>query len=548
MPGQTVHIGERVVRVGADLLFTNGPVWLGPGLRTDALAVTAGRISALGADATAAGATEVVDLDGGLLLPAFSDGHCHPPQAGMEKLGPSISDLDSVEAIVAEVGRYAAAHPELGWIVGGSYEPALAPGGSFHAAWLDAVVADRPVLLRAHDYHTVWCNSRALEVAGVDASTPQPATGLIDRFADGRPVGTLREPEAYTLVDRFAPSPTPAVWADALRLACADMAAVGVTWMQDAWVDEGGHRPYLALLGRGELGVRTNLAWLAEPDCWRDQLAVFVAQREEVAAAGAPRLLTGDTVKFFADGVIESATAEMLEPYLDTHDHGRAVWPPDELARAVAAIDALGFQTHIHAIGDAAVRHALDAIEHATRTNPDRDRRPVITHVQLAEASDLARFAPLGVVAAMQTYWAQHDALMDELTAPRLGPDRTDRQYPVATLLGLGARVSIASDWPVSTNSPLEALTVAATRQNDAGLPVGGWMPHERLPLEAGLLAATATGAYQGFTDAFRGSLTVGRDADLVQLDRDVTAADPALARTAEVRGTWLAGTATHQR
>ncbi|MFT4108269.1 amidohydrolase [Propionicimonas sp.] len=533
--------------MGVELLFTNGAVWLGPGLRTDALAVSDGRISALGAAASARDAGQIVDLSGGLLLPAFSDGHCHPPQAGMEKLGPSISHLTSVAAIVAEVGRHAAAHPERDWIVGGSYEPALAPGGSFHAAWLDEAVADRPVLLRAHDYHTVWCNSRALEIAGVDASTPDPATGLIDRFADGRPVGTLREPAAYTLVDRFAPEPTPAEKADALGLACADMAAVGVTWMQDAWVEAGGHRPYLALLDSGRLNVRTNLAWLAEPDRWRDQLAGFVAQREEVRASGAPRLLTGETVKFFADGVIESATAELLEPYLDTHDHGRAVWPADQLALAVAAVDALGFQTHIHAIGDAAVRHALDAIEHAIRTNPERDRRPVITHVQLAEASDLARFASLGVTAAMQTYWAQRDALMDELTAPRLGPARTDRQYPVATLLALGARVSIASDWPVSTNSPLEALTVAATRQNDAGLPAGGWMPHERLPLEQGLLAATATGAYQGFTDLFRGSITVGRDADLVWLDRDVTAADPALARTAVVRGTWLAGVQTYQ-
>lgn len=533
--------------MSADLLFTNGQVWLGPGRRATALAVTAGRISALGEEAAEMAAEEVIDLGGGLLLPGFTDGHCHPPQAGLEKQGPLISDLDSVEAIVAEVARFAEANPELEWIIGGSYDPSLAAEGSFQASWLDAVVPDRPVLLKAHDYHTMWCNSLALELAGVDASTPDPEAGMIDRFADGSPVGTLREPDAYGLVQSIAPLPSAEQNAEALRLACAAQAAVGVTWMQDAWVEEGGHLPYLTLLERGELSVRSNLAWLAAPDRWREQLPVMVAQRGEVDAAGRPELLAGRSVKFFADGVIESATAEMLEPYLDTHDHGMPVWEPAELIAAVVAVDALGFQTHIHAIGDAAVRHALDAIEEATRANQPWDRRPVITHVQLVDPADLPRFAQLNVTAAMQTFWAQQDALMEQLTAPRLGPDRTDRQYPVGTLTALGARVSIASDWPVSTNSPIEAITVAATRQNLEGLPAGGWVPSERLALEDGLAAATAGGAYQGFTEEFRGQLAVGLAADLVWLDRDITAAEPALARTAKVLGTWLDGSLTFQ-
>lgn len=529
-----------------DLLFTGGQVWLGPGRRSTALAVSAGRISAIGPEADAAGAATVIDLAGGLLLPGFSDGHCHPPQAGLEMFGPAIAGLSSVEDILTEVGRYAAEHPELDWIVGGTYDPALVSGGSFHAAWLDGVVPDRPVLLHATDHHTVWCNSAALRLAGVDADTPDPDTGVIDRFADGTPVGTLREPPAYGLVEQFAPEPTLEAKADALKLACAAQAAVGLTWMQDAWVEEGGHLPYLALAERGELSVRTNLGWLLVPEWWREQLPVIVAQRAEVDAAGVPELLTGNAVKFFADGVIESGTAEMLEPYDDSHHHGMPVWEPDELAAAVTAIDALGFQSHLHAIGDAAVKHSLDAIQQAVDTNPAWDRRPVITHVQIAEAADLERFVDLNVTAAMQTYWAQRDPLMELLTAPRLGPERTDRQYQVGTMARLGVRMSIASDWPVSTNSPIEAITVAATRQTPDGLPEGGWVPEERLPLEEGLLAATAGGAYQGFTEAFRGRLEVGYAADLVQLDRDITAGEPLRAREAQVLGTWIDGVATY--
>ena len=528
----------------ATTVFSGGPVWLGPGRRTRALAVRDGRLVALGDEALALRrfAAETVDLEGGLLLPAYSDGHCHPVQAGVELGGPAVLGVGSVAEVVAAVGAYAAAHPERAWIQGGGYDPALAPGGAFDARWLDAAVSDRPVLLRATDHHTVWCNTRALELAGIDAHAPEPPGGIIDRRPDGSPLGTLREPAGYGPVEELAPPPTRTELAHALATASAAQAAVGVTWMQDAWVEEGGHVPYLRLLAAGGLSVRANLAFLIRPGSWRDQTTTLLAQRAEVEAAGAPRLLTARSVKFFADGVIESATAEMLAPYVDTHTHGIPIWEPDDLAAAVAHVDALGFQTHVHAIGDAAVRHSLDAIEHAIAVNPAWDRRPVITHVQLVDPADLPRFARLGVTACLQTYWAQRDPLMELLTAPRLGPERTDRQYPVATLAALGTRLSLASDWPVSTNDPLEAIVVAATRQTADGEPAGGWVPAERLPLEEGLAAATAGGAYQGWTDTYRGALVVGAEADLVWYDRDLTALPPLAARGAVVRGTWLAG------
>ncbi|WP_372594309.1 amidohydrolase [Actinotalea sp.] len=531
-----------------DLVLTGGTVWLGAEARTHSVAVRDGVLIALGdaAAALAPTADEVVDLEGGLLLPAYSDGHCHPPQGGLELAGPLISALDSVEAIVAEVGRFAAEHPELEWIRGGSYDPALVPGGRFEAAWLDAVVPDRPVALHAHDYHTLWCNSAALAAAGIDEGTPDPELGELDRYEDGRPTGVLREWQAVDLVLDVAPEWTLEQRVVALRAACTSFSSFGVTWMQDAWVELGWHQAYLELLRRDELTVRCDLASLVRPEDWRSASDSYVAQRADVEAAGAPEMLAAHALKYFADGVIESGTGAMLDPYVDSHDHGMAVWEPAELTSAVVHYDALGFQTHIHAIGDAAVRHALDAIEAAIVANPAWDRRPVITHVQLADPADLPRFALLGVTAALQTYWAQPDPLQVALTAPRLGPERTDRQYPVKTLHDLGTPISIASDWPVSTNDPLEALVVAATRQTAEGLPEGGWVPSERLPLADGLTAATAGGARQGFTDGFRGSITLGKVADLVWYDRDLTLLPIERVNDAVVRGTWLAGRRVH--
>lgn len=527
------------------LLFRGGRVWLGPGRTTSALAVRDGRIAALGDDALALRADETVDLDGGLLLPAYSDGHAHPVQGGVELAGPAVHGCTGVDEVVSAVSSYALTHPEADWITGGGYDPALAPDGAFDARWLDAAVGDRPVLLHATDHHTVWCNTRALALAGIDAATPDPVDGVILRRADGTPLGTLREPAAYGLVTRLAPPATRADQMAGLAAACASMAAFGVTWMQDAWVEDGGHRPYLDLLAAGGLSVRTNLAFVLEPGTWREALPRVREQRAEVEAAGLPLMLSGRTVKFFADGVIEAGTGALLEPYADSPGRGIALWEADELAAAVARADALGFQTHVHAIGDAAVRTALDAIEHAIAVNREWDRRPVVTHVQLVDPADLPRFAALGVTACFQTYWAQLDDAETRLTAPRLGPERTARQYPVATLAALGTRLSLASDWPVSTNDPLEAIVVAATRQTDGGDPAGGWIPRERLALEDALAAATAGGAYQGFTDGSRGRIEVGMAADLVAYDHDWTTGPPLDARAAVVLGTWLDGKRT---
>lgn len=534
----------------ADQLFTGGTVRTGvPGAQPrTALAVAGGRILALGQDALDASGprTVVTDLAGGALLPAFGDGHVHPLLGGLGLRGVPVRQARSVAEILAAVAAWAAEHPDAEWVTGDAFDPTLAHGGRFDARWLDTVVADRPVVLRTMDHHTMWVNSEALRRAGIDAATPEPAAGQIVRRADGSPLGTLREWGAIGPVLDLLPVPGPDDKAAALAEVSGMFAAGGITWVQDAWVEHDQVDAWLAAAGAGLLRFRANLAFRAEPVAWKDQLAEFAADRDRVRQ-GAPDWLTARTVKFFADGVIEAGTAALLDPYQDCpHSHGIANWTAGELADAITAADAAGFQAHVHAIGDAGVRLALDAIAETTRRNGPADRRPVLAHIQLIDPADLPRFAGLGVIANLEPLWAQPDPLMTQLTLPRVGPARGARQYQVASLLNTGARVSFGSDWPVTAYQPMYGIATAITRQTPQGDPDGGWLPAERITAATALTAYSAGVAYQAFEERHWGVLRPGMRADLVHL-----AADPAVVPARELRdlpvlGTWLAGTRTH--
>ncbi|WP_055526371.1 amidohydrolase [Streptomyces graminilatus] len=536
----------------ADIVFTGGTVRTGAAECpvTDALAVTDGRISALGAEALAARGTGtvVVDLRGGALLPAFGDGHVHPVMGGLGLLGAPVRECSSVEDIVEAVRHWADEHPEAEWITGDGFDAWLAPDGRFDARRLDAAVPDRPVVLRTMDHHTAWVNSEALRRAGFTAATPDPAGGeIVRREGSAEPLGTLREFGALQPVLDLVPQPSHEAMVDALCETAARFAAAGVTWVQDAWVEPRHAEVWITAAVNGPgLPVRADLGFFLGPENWREQLPLFTAKRARVEGA-APGLLTAHTVKFFADGVIESGTAALLEPYTDcAHSHGIANWAPDELAEAVTAIDALGFQPHIHALGDGGVRVALDAIEAATRVNGPRDRRPVIAHAQLIDPADLPRFAELGVIANLQPLWAQPDRLMTDLTLPRIGPERGARQYQIAALLASGARVAFGSDWPVTDHEPLRGVATAVTRQTPDGIPEGGWLPEERIDTATALAAYSAGCAHQAFEEREWGVLRPGMRADLVHLAADPVTAAPGDLAELPVVGTWLAGRRTH--
>lgn len=530
----------------------NATVWTGERrpdgsvVTADAVAFAGGAILALGRAARALEAEVVVDGGGGFVCAGFGDGHVHPIFGGLEAQFADVRDKADPQEIARSVGEWARAHPDVAWVRGEGFDHTLAPGGVFLASWLDAEVPDRPVVLRATDYHTVWVNSEALRRAGYTGATPQPHDGEIVMGEDGEPTGTLREWGAWRPVYDLMP-PVPREMARAaIGHAAHAFSSTGLTWVQDAWVEPKDVDLWLDALEAGVLSFRIDLALWADPNSWRDQLEPMREAQARVEAGGVRdgrRVVSATTVKFFADGVIESGTAAMLEPYCDCpHSKGMPNWRPEELAAAVAAVDALGFTPHIHAIGDGAVRMALDAIEHMMRVNGRRDCRPTIAHTQLVSDEDLPRFVELGVIANFEPYWAKYDAWQTELSAPRLGPERTDRQYMIRTILDTGAPVSFGSDWPVTTQAPLEGIAVAVHRSMPEGEP---WVPEQRISVEEALAAYTSGVAFQA-KDPSAGTIRPGARADLVLLAGDPRQGDPKAIPGIAVLGTWCDGIRTH--
>ncbi len=510
-------------------LFTNGEIWCSPGTYTEAILVEAGKILALGADATSAQYDELIDLNGKFLAPGFIDAHAHPLFAGRESQGPNVNGLQSVAEIVAAVAHYIKENPTVSWVIGGAYEASLIPGGDFEAVALDQASRDIPIVLHAVDHHTIWVNTKALEIAGITAATVDPDGGTIARYSDGSPKGTLREPSAIDLIMKITPARTLEDDVAAISWACNQFLESGVTSATDAWVEPGMPEAYIAADRRGALTIDTNLFFLAQPDTWRSYSDDFIKFRSEIESLSPDSHLSAKTIKFICDGALSAGTAALLEPYLDDpQSTGLLIWSEDELIDAMVHFDALGFQIHAHAIGDAAIRQALNAIEAVTKINPRWDRRPVIAHAQLIHPDDLPRFASLDVIANIQPLWTYLDPMNAELIEPRIGKGRNNQQYQLASLQRSGARISYGSDWPVTSHIPLEALAVPSHRtapESDVA-----WSAEESISVENSLTHYTADAAYSNFWN--KGVIAVGADADFVVLDQN-----PLLTPLHEIRG-----------
>jgi predicted amidohydrolase YtcJ len=514
----------------ADLVFTGGPVLSGDTpVRTD-VAVRGDRIVGIGADAVrdlAGPRTEVVDLAGGLLLPGFTDAHVHPIQGGFERRRCDLSEYETRPEYLDAIRSYAVAHPELAWITGGGWSMAAFPGGTPLAADLDTVVPDRPAFFPNRDHHGGWANSRALAIAGIDAATPDPPDGRIERDPAGRPTGTLHE-GAMELVGRLLPRPTYADWMAALLDAQAYLHSLGITGWQDAIVGEYANIDdvadvYVDAAADGRLTARVTGALWWDRARGDEQIRDLRARRERFSNGR----FRATSVKIMQDGVPENFTAGMIEPYLDatgrpTQNAGLSFVDPDALCGYVTALDAAGFQVHVHAIGDRAVREALDAFEAARDANGPNDRRHHIAHVQVIHPDDRGRFAALGVAANLQALWAVHEPQMDDLNIPFLGPERAAWQYPFGDLAASGARLCAGSDWPVSSPDPWAAIHVAVNRRlyGEADGDPGPFLPEQALDLATAVRAYTAGSAWVNHLDD-AGTIEVGQLADLAVTDRD---------------------------
>jgi hypothetical protein len=535
-----------------------GRMWT-PGLAgptESALAARDGRILARGQAALdlIGPGTTVHDAGSGLLVPGFIDAHVHPVQGGLERMRCDLTEGRTSDEYLSTIAAYAREHPEREWILGGGWRLEAFPGGTPTAAALDTVVGDRPVYLPNRDHHGAWVNTAALRLADIDERTPDPVDGHIVRDDAGRPTGNLHE-GATQLVARVIPADMVDDQVEGLLVAQEYLHSLGITGWQDAIV--GAHSgfadssgAYTRLDGDGRLTARVVGALWWERERGLEQLPGLVTARRELSG----RRFLATSVKIMQDGVPETFTAAMLEPYTDpcgcrSLGTGMSFVDPERLGTYVSALDAEGFQVHVHAIGDRAVREALDAIEEARRRNGPTDGRHQLAHIQVVHPEDVPRFGALGAVANMQPLWATHEPQMDDLTIPYLGPERSRWQYPFAGLERSGAHLAAGSDWPVSTPDPLAGIHVAVNRSlpPSEGEVREPFLPQEALSLQTALTAYTAGSAYANHADD-AGRLEVGALADAVLLDRDVFAGEAAAIAEASVVATWVGGAAVFVR
>ncbi len=534
----------------ADTVFRNGAVYTVDATRSwaESVAVRAGRIVYVGTDAGVAKwigpQTRSVDLTGNMLLPGFHDSHVHLIGGGIELGECDLNGTVTLDEVLTRVRQFAAKHPDKKWIRGGGW-PLTLNGGNPHKSLLDEIVKDRPVILDAFDGHSSWCNSKALEIAGITKATPDPVRGRIERDPKtGEPTGTLRELAARLVISK-APPYLHEDYVVGLRRGLEMANRLGITSVQEASVNDN-HLKALAELDRSsELTVRTVAAIRVDPNKDLSQLSQFVEWRTKFRG----QRLRATSAKIFQDGVIESRTAAVLQPYLieGPEQRGWLNFEPEVLKPLAAELDRLGFQIHIHAIGDRGVQSSFDALEFARARNGSRDSRHHLAHIQLFDPKDIGRFRRLGIVANFQPLWAQADAYITDMTLPILGPERSRWLYPIKSVANTGAVIAFGSDWSVTSMNPLEAIQVAVTRRGVNEAPGPAWLPEESVDLSLMLAGYTINGAYVNFEEAETGSIEVGKAADLVVLDRNLFETPAHEIHQAKVLLTVLEGKAVYR-
>lgn len=465
--------------------------------------------------------SELTDLGGRLVLPSFVDAHSHPSDAVDLLENISLYNLRSLELYTRTMQEFIEAHPERDFYRGSGWDNILFSMRGPDKDFLDGIMPEKPVSLVSYDGHSLWVNSAMLENAGITKDTPDPDGGVIERDPEnGEPTGTLRE-TAMKLVDKVIPGYSAEEKANTLK-AYQDMAfRCGVTMCHDAMLDEDNLTGFKDLESGGLLRMNFRASILIEPDKpAAEQIQFMLDQR---AGNRHPKFQT-NTAKLFVDGVVEGGTAYLLDPYANKADYyGKLIWEPGALKEICAALDAQQIQIHIHVIGDAAARIALDALEYALGQNGKRDARHMITHLQLVTPQDILRFKQLDVIGLPNPYWFKVDQDYHMLAVPYLGEQRAKYQYPMRSFLEAGVRMASASDFPVTVPfDPLMGMEIGVTRSPLGTVTDEILWPEERVTLEEMITSFTINGAYSNFLEGQTGSLETGKQADFVVLDQNI--------------------------
>jgi len=510
----------------------------------EALAVRGGKIVAVGTEseisAYRGASTQVVDAGGRLVLPGFTDCHVHFVDGSIGLTQVDLNGASTVAEIQKRVKEYAASHPKAPWITGmGWTYPTFGPSALPNKKILDDVVPDRPVYLVAFDGHSSWANSKALAMAKIDRDTPDPANGKIVRDASGNPTGALKE-SAGDLVAKLMPNPTKAERMSALRKGLDEANRLGVVRVHSA----GGDFQYLDLLDElrrnGQLSVRFYVAYFLDPPGLTPEIADKI---EKARVQYHDEWLSGGVVKTMLDGVVEAHTAAMLAQYSDDPSQtGKLFWDETKYKETVQELDRRGLQIFTHAIGDRAVRLALDAYENAAAANGTKDARPRIEHIETISAADISRFGKLGVIASMQPLHAYPDEDTLGIWARNVGKERAQRAWVWRSIERSGGKLAFGSDWPVVTISPWPGVQDAVTRQTEKGTPPEGFVPQQRLSLEDTIQAYTLGAAFAGHREQTEGSLEPGKLADLIVLSQDLFKIEPSAIVKTKVMMTMVGG------
>ena len=536
----------------ADIIVIHGRVYTENPKQpwAQAVAIHGAKIVAVGDDTTIQKirgmGTKVINAGGKLVLPGFTDCHIHFLDGSLSLGRVNLEGAKDVADIQKKLRQYAAEHPGEDWILGRGWNYAMfGPEALPHKKYLDEVFPNRPVFLEGYDGHTYWANSKALALAGITRKTPNPPNGIIVRDAQtGEATGALKE-AAQDLVAKVVPKPTRADKLLALRAGMKWANENGLTRVHSAGGDFEILDHFDEMRHRGDLSLRMYIAYFLNPPAQR---------REDLDAIEAARKKFHDdwidagAVKFMVDGVVESHTAAMLEPYSDDPSlKGKPFWEPANYNAAVAEVDKRGFQLFTHAIGDYGVRMALDGYENADQHNHKRDRRSRIEHIETVAAADIPRFGKLGVIASMQPLHSYPDADTLDVWARNAGPDRASRAWAWKSIADAGGRLAFGSDWPVVTLNPWEGMQTAVTRQTAEATPANGFVPEQRLTVPQAVEAYTLGAAFAGRREKTEGSLEVGKLGDLIIISQDIFNINPHKIGATKVLTTIVGGRVVYQ-
>lgn len=551
----SILIGCRSIKhEPADLILKNGYIYTVDGRSSiaESVAIKKGKIAFVGNNIDAnkfiGSNTQIIDLDGQLMLPGFMDAHCHLISSYRYFNELNIYGLKTYKEVQDVIKKYIVEHPEAKYIKGRGWSDTSFPGNGPDKKMIDEIVDHIPVSFSSDGGHAVWVNSKTLDLAGINAHTANTVGGVVERYpGTNEPNGTLRE-NAASLVSFVFPSYTIENLMSGLIQYQKMANSFGITNIHDAYLDAGSDETeaFRTLENNHRLNIRVRASLYIDPQQSTEQIQLLLDERKKNTNA----LFQTNSAKIFMDGVIEGGTAFLKEPYKTQPDnYGKLLWNLDSLKKMCIALEKEHFQIHVHSIGDAATAVTLDAFEAAAIHNGMRDRRNSITHLQLLDKSDFKRFNKLNVIAITQPYWFIKDDYYYNIQIPYLGQERADKEYPMKSFYDAGVIVASSSDFPVTIPcNPLNAIQYGITRNKSTNNdPKETLWPEESVTLEQMIRSFTINAAYANFMEKETGSIEVGKSADLIILNKNLFKISPLEINTAKVLTTYFQGKVVYQ-